>query len=91
MKMSQKNELIQRTTSYSVINNTGHFLKKLGLPWPRLSTDELRKKAQNKTNIYLPPQEFEKGLERLVKSIREEAQPNTFGYLWLLTICFPGY
>lgn len=73
--------IIQRTVSYQIINQTGNFLRKIGLQWPSLSSKKLWEKAQKKAGITLKDPEFAEGLEVLVKAIKEEGRPNTFGLI----------
>ncbi len=81
--MAKQQELrIQRTSTLNGINRVGKVLKSVGLDPFRLNADAIIDKARKKASYTSEiPEQLETGLRELVKSINEEARPNSFGSL----------
>lgn len=81
--MAKQQELrIQRTSTLNGINRVGKALKSVGIDPFKLNADAIiakaRKKADYEGNI---SEQLEAGLRELIRSINEEARPNSFGAL----------
>lgn len=81
--MAKHQELrIQRTSTLNGINRVGKILKSVGLDPFKLNADAIINKARKKASFTGEiPEQLETGLRELVKSINEEARPNSFGAL----------
>ena len=78
---------IERTPMFNRINRVGKILKKAGIDPFKLDADKIIKKAKKRAGYKgsLPGQ-TEEGLKRLVRSINQDAQPNTFGAIAAKTL-----
>lgn len=72
---------IQRTQMFNGINRVGKALKTIGLDPFKLDADAIIDKAAKKAGFSIDLPLAEEGLRRLVRSVNEEARPNSFGYL----------
>lgn len=81
--MTKQQELrIQRTSTLNGINRVGKVLKSAGINPFRLSADAIISKARKKASYTGEiSEQLDTGLRELVRSINEEAQPNSFGAL----------
>jgi hypothetical protein len=72
---------IQRTSILNGINGVGKVLKKVGIDPFKLNADSIIAKAKKKAAFTGNLPKAENGLREMIRSIHEEAQPNSFGSL----------
>ncbi len=70
---------IQRTSTLNIINTVGDFLYKLGINPFKLNADTILSKASSACDFNYDNPVMKEGLTRLVHSLQEESNLNTFG------------
>lgn len=87
MQPSSSSVTIKRTFAFNSINKVGGFLGVLGIRPFQLDAKKMLTKVRKKANFKgnLPPQVLT-GLEKLIASINQEANVNTFGALALKSV-----
>ncbi len=79
--MAESSLFVERSSTLNVINGVGNALRKVGLNPFRLDADKAIHTARKRSGIELSLPGTEKGLKKLMDSVRHEARLNPFGSL----------